>query len=134
MSFTAADLDWAADVAVVQRDGDGMLFASGPIGGGPSISMLGFTGVWMGWGPVFHTGDAALSGFFVSPKLTFGAFWLGRNTTLFNALVGASVGVGLGDNDIWAGPLNLIPISFVPSDASLAVGLNPQVVRVGFTF
>ncbi len=153
INLTAGDLDWAFDFLLMQRDGDGDRFANGPVGGGPSISMLGFAGAWMSGGPVFHTGASPLGGFFVSPKVTCGAFFIGRSQMMFDVLVGAdvgyqltvgrffvafvvgaSVGVGVGDNDVWAGPLNLIPVSFVPSAFSPAVGLNLQLVRTGFTF
>ena len=151
-SFFAADVEWSIDLALMQRDPDN---APGPVGplGSASIGMRGFVGGWLGVGPVFHTDRRALHGFFVSPKVTVGVFAIGGAGTITDTLVGAdvgyqftvgrvylafmigaSVGVGVGDNDIWAGPLTAVPFSFDPAEPRLAFGLNLQLVRAGFTF
>ena len=99
-----------------------MLFinAEGPV----SRRRPGYLGAWLGFGRVFHTGSNPLGGFFVTPKVTIGAFrvtdgdppmldlLLGADVgyqltkgPLFVAFVlGASVGAGLGENDAAAGP------------------------------
>jgi hypothetical protein len=151
-SFTAADIEWTMDASLMHLDADPTALATGPRGPA-SVSRLGFTGGWLAWGPIFHTGTRALNGFFVNPKLTIGVFFLGRDQMILNGLLGAdigyqftlgrfyfavvagvSLGIGAGDNDLFAGPLTGTNMALFASGLSPAVGLNLQLLRVGYTF
>jgi hypothetical protein len=152
VAFSADTLEWALDLAFMQRDAEPG-FTVGLVGRAPSIGALGFAGGWVGFGPIFRTGHRALHGFFVNPKLIVGFFAVGPERQIFDAMVGAdvgyqltlghfylavvlgaSLGVGSGDNDLWAGPLTAVPLSFPRSGLSVAGGLNMQLLRVGLAF
>lgn len=151
-NFTANELEWSIDLAVMQRDPKVGALAVGPPGP-PSIERLGFVGGWLALGPMFHTNARALHGFFLNPRMTVGVFFAGRDAMILNALVGAdvgyqftlgrfyfafvlgaSVGVGWGDNDIWSGPMLGTNSSLFAPTLGPALGLNLQVFRIGYTF
>lgn len=146
-AFTAGDIAWAADAALVYSS--------------PRNSVHGFFGLWFAFGPVVHSGQRALNGFFLNPKLTVGAFQVssparmdGDGQWMINATVGAdagyqwtlgrfylafvlgaSVGVGWKEDDNLAGPWLNVSQPFPRFDVySPVLGLNVQLLRVGYTF
>jgi hypothetical protein len=110
-----------------------------------------FEGGYLAVGPIFHTGDRPLNGFFIEPKLildlyhddirgqlgldllpgidfgwqhTFGRFYLAL-------ALGISGGWALSDGDGIEGPgLN----ASLPTKSRAVVGFNLNLLRVGFSF
>lgn len=146
-TFTAADFEWCADAALVYQQ--------------PSGTLLGYNGFWFGFGPMIHSGTRALRGFFFSPKLTVGAFRLesankrgashdqlmwsfaiggdfgfqlvaGRLYVAF--VLGVSVGAGWNEPDNFAGPLTTLSRPGNSLSAEPVVGLNLQLLRIGYAF
>lgn len=147
IAFTANDVEWAADAAFVHRAPD-------PRPGTPAQSpvALGHSGTWLSLGPLFHSGTKALNGLFLSPKLVVGVFKAGENVfgsicvgadvgyqatvgPVYLALViGVSIGLGINDNDGFAGPFADFFTPLPGRGAMLAFGLNLQLFRLGWVF
>lgn len=147
VAFTANDVDWIADAAFVHRAPD-------PRRGTPAQSpvALGHSGTWLSLGPVFHSGTKGLNGLFLSPKLTVGVFRTGE--TLFGnvsvggdvgyqvtvgpvylaLVIGISIGLGINDNDGFAGPFADFFTPPPARGATLAFGINLQLFRLGWVF
>ena len=88
VAFTAAEVDWLVDAAVMQQEANPAAAAVSP----RAISRLGFYGTWLSIGPVVHSGTQPLNGFFLSPRFTLGAFFVGTDGLIVNALVGIDTG------------------------------------------
>jgi hypothetical protein len=110
-----------------------------------------FTGGYFSLGPLFHTGDAPLGGFFLSPKLGFDVmheFSRGGTSAAFMAgldagwqrcfgpvylafLLGISAGWSLSDGDWIQGPGLNGPIGFSTPKSRPVVGININLMRLG---
>ena len=146
-NFTAADLEWTADIALVHLGSRALR----PGRGGPEPSVLG---LWLAMGPVIHSGTRPLHGLFFTPKLIFAAFRIGADALMLDVLLGADVGyqftagpfyvafifgvsfgVADGENDGWAGPwLGVNSLKPNKDGLNAVVGLNLQLFRLGFAF
>jgi hypothetical protein len=157
VSFSAGSLAWSVDAAFVfqgERDRRAI--------GIPTPGLTGFWfGVGpmfhLGLGPT------PLGGLFVSPRVIVGGFWLTTGETMFDYLLGMDVGyqltlgrlylafvaglsggVGLEEDDGFAGPFLVINPGGSFNANPLAtnsgrgvrpvLGLNLQLLRIGFTF
>ena len=109
--------------------------------------------VWLSAGVAFHTGDRALSGFFLEPRLQLGVLYedrarldfaydlqVGLNVGFQLVLarrvyvaftIGGSVGGGRNQLRVASGPFFA---GVVPQTAGIVVGVNANLVRVGFAF
>ena len=148
--FTALDVEWIVEGMLVHQrpaPDNSLLRPANAIG------QVGHYGTWLSAGPVIHSGLRALNGFFLSPRFTLGAFFIGDGTMMVDVLLGldagyqatlgncylafafgASVGVGSNDNDAWAGPLVELNRPAAQGTFGVVGGVNLQLLRVGYVF
>lgn len=143
VTFRAGEFQWSIDVAAVH----GRTTVSGF--GGATLSYLG---MYLAFGPLFHTGDKPLNGWFIHPKLTLGVFELSQDRWMIDYvlgldggyqftvgrlycafILGVGIGAGLNENDLLAGPwLDLN--AFIKPGLNVVLGLNVHLFRLGFAF
>lgn len=154
LNFVAGNLDWYVDAAFVyQSERDRRAIG---------VATPGVAGYWFSVGPVFHTGPLPLGGLYLSPRVSIGRFWWSTGETIddvllglelgyqvvferiyFSVSVGLSGGLGIGENDGFAGPFLAInpggnlqnnPLRSSNPVATPILGLNLHFLRLGYAF